>query len=61
MSSSSIATPSLSEMMIYTDKENKEVSLPGGSDGIESDCNVGDLGCTPGAGKIHAERNGYPI
>ena len=33
--------------------------FPGGSDGKESPCNVGDLGSTPGLGRSPGEGNGY--
>ena len=35
--------------------------FPGGSDGKESACNVGDLGSIPGFGRSPGERNGYPL
>ena len=35
--------------------------LPGGSDGKESVCNVGDLGLIPGSGRSHGEGDGYPL
>ena len=35
--------------------------FPGGSDGKESACNVGDLGSIPELGKSPGERNGYPL
>ena len=34
---------------------------PGGSDGEESTCNVGDLGSIPGLGRCPGEGNGYPL
>ena len=36
-------------------------AFPGGSDGKESACNVGDLGSIPGSGRSHGEENGYPL
>ena len=39
----------------------KKAPLPGGSDGKESACNVGDLGSIPGWGRSPAEENGYPL
>ena len=36
-------------------------SFPGGSDGKESACNVGDLGLIPGLGKSPGEGNGNPL
>jgi len=35
--------------------------LPGGSDGKESVCNVGDPGLTPGSGRSSGEGNAYPF
>ena len=35
--------------------------FPGGSDGKESACNVGDLGSILGLGRSPGERNGYPL
>ena len=34
--------------------------FPGGSDGKESACNVGDLSSTPEVGRFPGEGNGYP-
>ena len=34
--------------------------FPGGSDGKESACNVGDLGSIPGSGRSPVEGNGSP-
>ena len=40
----------------------KEIKgFPGGSDGEETACNVGDLGLIPGLGKSPGEGNGYPV
>ena len=36
-------------------------SVPGGSDGKESACNVRDLGLIPGFGRSPGEGNGYPL
>ena len=36
-------------------------SFPGGSDGKESACNVGDLGSTPGLGRFPGEGHGNPL
>ena len=33
----------------------------GGSDGIESTCNEGDLGSVPGLGRSPGEGKGYPL
>ena len=35
--------------------------FPCGSAGIESACNVGDLGLIPGLGRSPGERKGYPL
>ena len=35
--------------------------FPGGSGGIESTCNVGDLGLIPGLGRSPGEGKGYPL
>ena len=35
--------------------------FPGGSDGKESACNVGDSGSIPGWGRSPGEENGYPL
>ena len=35
--------------------------FPGGSDGKESACNVGDLGSIPGSGRSPGEEIGYPL
>ena len=35
--------------------------FPGGSDGKESACNMGDLGLIPGFGIAHGERNGTRV
>ena len=34
---------------------------PGGSDGKQSTCNVGDLALTPGLGRPPGEGSGYPL
>ena len=36
----------------------KKKDIPGGSDGKESACNVGNLGLTPGLGRSPGEGNG---
>ena len=36
-------------------------AFPGGSDGKESTCNVGDLGLIPGLGRSPGEGNVYPL
>ena len=35
-------------------------NFPGGSEGKESACNVGDLGSIPGLGRSPGEGKGYP-
>ena len=35
--------------------------FPGGSDGKESTCSVGDLGSIPGLGRSSGEGNGNPL
>ena len=37
------------------------MGFPGGSDGKESTCNVGDLGLIPGLGRSPGEGNSYPL
>jgi len=37
------------------------LGFPGGSDGKESACNVGNLGSIPGLGRPAEEGNGYPL
>ena len=37
------------------------MGFPGGSDGKESACNVGDLGLIPGLGRSPGEGKGYPL
>ena len=37
------------------------LGFPGGSDGKESACDVGDLGSIPGLGKSPGEGNSYPL
>ena len=39
----------------------ESLGFPGGSDGKESACNVGDLGLIPGLGRSPGEGNGYPL
>ena len=47
--------------MLYTIAmfQFKLLDFPGGSDGKESACNVGDLGSIPGLGRSPGEGNGY--
>ena len=37
------------------------MGFPGGSDGKESTCNMGDLGSIPGLGRSPGEGNSYPL
>ena len=37
------------------------MGFPGGSDGKESSCNVGDLGSIPRLGRSPGGENGYPL
>ena len=37
------------------------MGFPGGSNGKEFTCNVGDLGLIPGLGRSPGEGNGYPL
>ena len=37
------------------------MGFPGGSDGTEPTCNMGDLGLIPGLGQSPGEGNGYPL
>ena len=37
------------------------LGFPGGSDGKESACNVGDPGLIPGSERSSGERRGYPL
>ena len=37
------------------------IGFPGGSDGKESACNVGDPGSVPELGKSPGEGKGYPL
>ena len=37
------------------------MGFPGGSDGKESVCNVGNLSSIPGWGRSPREENGYPL
>ena len=41
--------------------EKKFYSLPGGSDGKETACNVGELSSIPGLGRYPREGNNYPL
>ena len=37
------------------------MGIPGGSDGKQSACNVGDLGLTLGSGRFPGKGNGNPL
>ena len=37
------------------------MGFPGGSDGKESACSIGDLGSIPGLGRSSGEGNSYPL
>ena len=37
------------------------LGFPGGSDGKETACNVGEPGSIPGSGRSPKEGNGYPL
>ena len=41
--------------------ENGAEGFPGGSDGKESACNVGDPSSIPGPGRSPGEGKGYPL
>ena len=40
---------------------SNDQGFPGGSDGKESTCNVGDLGLIPGLGRSSEEGHGNPL
>ena len=42
-------------------QESNKLGFPGGSDGKESACNVGDPGLIPGSGRSPGEGNGNPL
>ena len=42
-------------------KKNLPLGFPGGSAGKESPCNVGELGSTPGLGRLPEEGKGHPL
>ena len=46
---------------VLLDLLTSEWRFPGGSDGKESACNVGDLGSIPGSGRSPGEGSGYPL
>ena len=46
-------------LIIYKIMLGLGMCFPGGSDGKESACNVGDLGSVPGLGRYPGSKNGY--
>jgi len=48
-------------IMYIIDIYNIIWGFPGGSDGKESACNVGDLDSIPGFGRSPGGRHGYPL
>ena len=59
----------ISQAVQHSEKKKKRfgdlplylMGFPGGSDGKESACNVGDLGSIPGLGRFPGEGNDYPL
>jgi len=47
--------------MFLTAVKLPELNFPGGSDGKESACNVGDLGSIPGSGRSPERGQGNPL
>ena len=47
--------------MIWLSSTKRYKGFPGGSAGIESAHNVGDLGLIPGLGRSPREGEGYPL
>ena len=43
------------------EKITKKLGFPGGSDGKESACNIGDSGSIPESGRSPGEGNDYPF
>ena len=43
------------------DTTSEHLGFPGGLDGKESACNVGDLGSIPGSGRSSGKGKGYPL
>ena len=48
-------------LFIVLESPKLVLGLPGGSDGKESACNVGDMGSIPGSGRSPGEGNGNPL
>jgi len=46
---------------LVTKQQDSVMGFPGGSDGKESACNVGDLGLIPGSGRSPGEGYGKPL
>ena len=57
----SACTPALSVPNSHYSVSSLDQGFPGGSDGKESACNVGDLGLIPGLGRSLGEGNGNPL
>ena len=51
----------ISSVLKLDNSINYLLGFPGGSDGEESACNVGDPGLTPGSGRSHGEGNDNPL
>ena len=58
---SETAWHSIAPLSNWKKKEAAEWGFPGGSDGKESACNVGDLGLIPGSERSLREGNGNPL
>ena len=56
--------PNVHSSIIYNSQDIEAtyiLGFPGGSDGKESTCNVGDLGVIPGLGRSPGGRHGNPL
>ena len=51
----------MSHLAFFFFFKSQHKGFPGGSDGIESTCNVGDSGSIPGSGRSPGEGNGNPL
>ena len=60
MSQETVPTHELGAIMIYNHNRGEAV-FPGGSDGKESACSVGDLGSIPGSERSPGEGNDAPF
>ena len=47
--------------MISVSTLHQDITIPGGSEGKEFTCSVGDLGSVPRLGRSLGEGNGYPL